>query len=101
MRIVLIGLATIALAGCTPTVSDRGQAVPEAGAIPPAACNQIRAEAYIGKDAAAIADQARAAAGAEAVRLIGPGQAVTQDYRNDRLNIETDATGRAVRVRCG
>jgi len=101
MRIVLIGLATVALAGCAPTVSDRGQAVPEANAVPPAACNQSRAEAYIGKVAAAIADQARAAAGAGSVRVIGPDQAVTQDYRNDRLNIETDAAGSVVRVRCG
>jgi len=101
MRIVLTGLASIALAGCTPTVSDRGQAVPEANAVPPAACSQSRAEAYIGKDAVAVADQARAAAGAASVRVIGPDQAVTQDYSNDRLNLETDAAGTVVRVRCG
>ena len=101
MRSALIGLAAITLAGCTTTVSDPGQAVPESGAIQPLACNLSRAEGFIGKPGNAVAEDARAAVGAKSVRVVRPGQAVTQDYRADRLNIETDDAGNVVRVHCG
>ncbi len=39
--------------------------------------------------------------GARGLRVIAPGDAVTMDYRPDRLNIETDAQGKVVRLRCG
>lgn len=39
--------------------------------------------------------------GARAIRVIAPGDAVTMDYRTDRLNIETDAAGRVARIKCG
>ena len=101
MRIVLTGLTMIALTGCTATVSDPGQAVPEASAIQPMSCNLSRAEGFIGKRSDAVAEDARAAAGAKSVRVIRPGQAVTQDYRTDRLNLETDDAGIVVRTHCG
>ncbi len=33
-------------------------------------------------------------------RVIGPDQAVTMDFRPDRLNIETDRDGRIARIGC-
>lgn len=39
--------------------------------------------------------------GARSLRAISPGQAVTMDFRSDRLNIEIDAQGKVVRVSCG
>ena len=36
-----------------------------------------------------------------AVRVIAPGQAVIQNYSEDRLNLETDASGNLVRASCG
>lgn len=101
MRALVIGLAALSLGGCTTTVSDPGQAVPESNAVPPVACDAARAEAYVGRNGPAIAEEARAAAGAKSVRVIGPNQAVTQDYRSDRLNIATDAAGIVTRVNCG
>ena len=35
------------------------------------------------------------------IRYIGPGDAVTMDFRPDRMNIELDATGTVTRVYCG
>ncbi|UXN75793.1 I78 family peptidase inhibitor (plasmid) [Devosia sp. A8/3-2] len=35
------------------------------------------------------------------VRVIAPGQAVIQNYSEDRLNLETDASGNLVRASCG
>jgi hypothetical protein len=53
--------------------------------------------------------QATSEVGAEALRLtraqrlrwIRPGDAVTMDYREDRLNIDLDAQGRVRALRCG
>jgi hypothetical protein len=39
--------------------------------------------------------------GARSLRVIAPGDMVTMDYRPNRLNIETDAEGRVVRLKCG
>lgn len=35
------------------------------------------------------------------VRVIAPGQSVTQDYSDGRLNLETDAQGNLIRATCG
>ncbi|MEM6729379.1 MAG: I78 family peptidase inhibitor [Pseudomonadota bacterium] len=35
------------------------------------------------------------------VRIIRPGDAVTMDFREERLNIALDGAGRVVRVYCG
>lgn len=42
----------------------------------------------------------RAAVGHERIRVIRPGDAVTMDYRPDRLNVEIDEDGRVRRVHC-
>ncbi|KQX19061.1 MULTISPECIES: I78 family peptidase inhibitor [unclassified Sphingomonas] len=101
MRPWVIGLSALALGGCTTTVSEPGQAVPESNVVPPVACDAARVEAYVGRNGTAVAEEARTAAGARSVRVIAPGQAVTMDFRRDRLNIETDASGTVVRVSCG
>jgi len=70
---------------------------------PPAeggACNADAAQSFVGKPASA-AEQARVASGARAMRLIRPGQAVTMDYRPDRLNVELDASDSIVKLSCG
>lgn len=35
------------------------------------------------------------------VRVIYPGQAVTRDFREDRLNVEVDQSGRVIGIKCG
>jgi hypothetical protein len=35
------------------------------------------------------------------VRMIRPGQPVTMDFREDRLNVEFDKNGRVARIFCG
>lgn len=41
------------------------------------------------------------AAGAQQYRFLRPGQAVTLEYNAGRLNLELDAAGKVLRVRCG
>jgi hypothetical protein len=47
------------------------------------------------------ADQARKATGSAVVRVVRPGEAVTMDFRADRLTIALDANGKVVSARCG
>lgn len=49
----------------------------------------------------ALAERARSAAGARSVRVIAHGMMVTQEYREDRLNLDLDEHGRVRAVRCG
>lgn len=72
---------------------------PETGA---GSCNADAVKSWVGKTANEdVVRQAVAAAGAKGVRVIEPGQAVTMDFRADRLNIEVDAQGVITTVRCG
>jgi hypothetical protein len=85
------------LAACT---SVEQSAAPPTPPAEDGACNADAAQSFVGKPASA-AEQARAASGARTMRLIRPGQAVTMDYRPDRLNIELDASDSMVKLSCG
>jgi hypothetical protein len=64
-------------------------------------CSAQAAQKLVGSAATeAVGKEAQRLAGAESVRWIGPGDAVTQDYNSARLNIETDGR-RITAVRCG
>lgn len=47
------------------------------------------------------AQQAKRLARARTARVIRPGQAVTMDFRGDRVNVELDSRNRVRAVRCG
>lgn len=67
-----------------------------------AACKPEAAQSFVGQPGSdALAEQARAAAGASAVRMLKPGQPMTMDYRSDRLNVMLDDAGLVAEVRCG
>ena len=94
-----IGLTT--LTACTaspPTMSD-----PTPTPAPSAGCDAAAAKpAAIGKAAtAAIVEQARIDAGARMARVLKPGQMVTMEYAEGRLNIDVDADNVITNLRCG
>ncbi len=64
-------------------------------------CDRDAAAALVGK--AAMSDaEAQKLTGASSVRQVRPGDAVTMDFRQERLTIETDpATNRITRAVCG
>lgn len=49
----------------------------------------------------ALLAEAKALSHSIRVRTIAPGDLVSMDFRGDRLNIETNAAGRVVNMRCG
>lgn len=73
---------------------------------PPAAahnaCAADNAKTLIGRSATQeVGTEALSLSGARSLRWIGQGQAVTMDYREDRLNISLDAANRVERISCG
>ena len=90
---------TLALAACAtpPPVHDGGPLPPEQ-----AGCNPEAAGGAIGHEAtAAVVEQARIDAGARVARVLHPGQAVTMEYMEGRLNIDVNARNAIVGLRCG
>lgn len=64
-------------------------------------CSADTARSLVGKPKPTKGEAMRIA-NAKTVRQIAPNQAVTHDFREDRLTIETDpATGLVVAARCG
>lgn len=99
--------ATVALlilmtasAGCMPKqppgVPDRTPQRAEDG------CGAELLGGYIGRDAdAATMTSIAKLVEHDRIRTIRHGEAVTMDYRPDRLNVELGEDGRIARVRCG
>ncbi|ONF97537.1 I78 family peptidase inhibitor [Sphingomonas jeddahensis] len=87
----MIVMAALALGACATTNS-----APAGGK-----CDATAVQNLVGKPLAANEADAKKRAGAAAVRSYGPGAALTMDYREDRLNIETDEAGTIVKLSCG
>lgn len=65
-------------------------------------CNAEPAQSFVGKPASEANVQAAfKASGAKGLRSIKPGEAVTMDYREDRVNVYQDASGNIERISCG
>ena len=92
LRTFLLVPAMLSLASCA-----TAEAPPVAGQ-----CNAEAANMHVGKAAdTATIEAARKTAGAERVRTIKPGQAVTMEYLAGRLNLYLDASGNIERIGCG
>ena len=65
-------------------------------------CNADAAQRHVGHAATAeMIEAARKDAGADRVRTLRPGQAVTMEYLAGRLNLYLDASGNIERIACG
>ena len=65
-------------------------------------CDASPAQGLVGQQATAeLGARALELTGARTIRWIQPGQAVTMDYRADRLNIKLDAQSRVEGITCG
>lgn len=87
--------AAVVLAGCTTMREESAAVEPQAG------CNAAAVQDLVGKTLSYVQVDAKRRAGAAMVRSYETGAALTMDYRADRLNIETDATGVVVKLSCG
>lgn len=95
-------LAAIVLVGCTNTGTSSSE--PETAAAPnlDGRCESSGANFAIGKAASnELLEQARKASGAQLARILKPNDAVTLEYRSERLNLHADEKGVISRVNCG
>lgn len=102
-----LGMAAL-MAGCashgpapaaapSPTTQSQAQAP-----APDMLCNAQPAQVAVGQSStASVVESARARSGARMVRILRPGQMVTKEFDTQRLNLEVDANGRILAVRCG
>lgn len=95
-----LGAVLMAGTACTPLPAGE-EAVPVHGETG-YTCDANRAGALVGQAASAeIGAEALRLTGSRSLRWIRPGDAVTMDYRPDRLNIELGAQGKIAALRCG
>jgi hypothetical protein len=93
-------LAAFLLASCSSVQPDPG-APGRAGAAG-GACNATPVAWAVGQQAEQdVMGRVWRESGAGLIRPIGPGQAVTRDFRPDRVNVEIDAKNTITRVSCG
>lgn len=100
--LIIGGLAMMTMACTTP--SEDGAV----GPAPPAAegsdghCNAEGLNDLIGRPRSdQLGAEAQRRSGARTLRWINPGDAVTMDFREDRLNITLDAQSRVEGLSCG
>lgn len=101
MRHILMPAAAVlalSLSACAATAPSTG------GPMPPdrMSCNAEAAKSAIGKEATPqVVEQARIDAGAQIARVLRPGQVVTMEYHDSRLNIDVNDRNAIIGLRCG
>lgn len=75
---------------------------PSAGPMPGGACNAAAVAWAVGRAPTPdLVERARMESGSAMVRVIAPGQMVTQEFRADRLTIRTNERGAITGLACG
>lgn len=67
----------------------------------PRICNAGAVQGFVGAQISPrLQSRLRARSGASSVRVVRPGEAVTMDYRRDRLTVDVNQRGRITGMRC-
>lgn len=96
--------ALVVLAGCSTNEHGKNTApaAAPAAAMMDGRCHAEQAQFTVGKQATpALLEQAKKLSGSQTVRALKPSDMVTMDYRSERLNLNTDASGLVLRANCG
>ncbi|MET0311793.1 MAG: I78 family peptidase inhibitor [Burkholderiaceae bacterium] len=112
LRLPVTLAVALALAGCAGqpfaqapapgTVASSPAPAPAPAPVPAGECNAAPGQYAVGQMAAtALEEELRVRTGSQTVRVLRPGQMVTMEFNGRRLNLDVDATGRILRVRCG
>ena len=65
-------------------------------------CDAKPAQGVLGQQPTVkVIEQARVRSGARMARVLRPGQMVTKEFDQQRLNLELDASGKIIAARCG
>lgn len=89
-------LALLTLGACAKPAAPIAEAT-----APGVQCDANAVQSLVGRMATDVTAEAQKRSGARSVRSYRSGDAVTMDFRPDRLNVERDATGKVVKFTCG
>lgn len=96
--VLAVGLSACSTGGFMAQPAPLGRS----DAPPGGTCSAAGARAVVGKSASGqVVEQARVAAGARMARVLHPGQITTKEFDGERLNLDVDAKGVILAVRCG
>jgi len=94
MRAIGMIATALLVAGCM----HDGRPTPMPG---PRLCNANAVQRFMGAPmSAGLQSRLRARSGASSVRVVRPGEAMTMDFRRDRLTVELNERGRIGGLRC-
>ncbi|MCA1768682.1 MAG: hypothetical protein LC652_01585 [Halomonas sp.] len=97
-------IAGLLLAGCAGLTSppSHESAPPPPLVVSRGECGAAQVQDRVGREySAALGEAIHAESGAVAMRVIRPGEAVTLDYRPDRLNVRLDEGDVITEIGCG
>jgi hypothetical protein len=95
MKALMIALSMMG-PGCLTPPDDKAPVHGDGG------CDAARAQDLVGRGRSAeLKAEAMRLTGARTMRWIEPDSVVTQDYREDRLNIHVDSDNKVIRFNCG
>lgn len=111
VRLAATALAAIACTACVSVVDNKNEPatetsgneiIPEYGTTPGRKCSTTGLDRFRGQRATqaigqAIVERSKAAS----LRWIRPSDAVTMDFRTDRINVSLDAASKIASMRCG
>jgi hypothetical protein len=96
-----VAAALLVLSACTAAQADE-EPVPVHGSTAGGTCDGAKAQGLVGAAAKAeLGARALKMSGARTIRWVRPGDVVTMDFREDRLNIELDERGQVKALSCG
>lgn len=106
-KLILPAIFAIGLSACTSSGNSNpaDTAAAPTKPVPPAPeddkCNSRLAAQFVGQTYSdALLAQVKAAVGHDTIRVIRPNQPVTMDFREERLNLDLDASDKITRVHC-
>ncbi len=93
-------LLAFAASACIPQAAEPPQPAPAPA--PSGKCDAQPVQGYVGSFAGGpTVEKIVAESGSRNARVIKPGQMVTMDYREDRVNVRVDDENRILSIRCG
>ena len=85
-----------------PTPAPPPEPIGKSTAPPGDICDAKPAQGVVGQQPTVkVIEQARVRSGARMARVLRPGQMVTKEFDQQRLNLELDASGKIIAARCG
>lgn len=94
---------SLSIGGCAAGKDqDASAAKPAPKAVEATDCGAERLDSFVNQQASPdVLSQIKKTVGHDRIRVLDPKSVVTMDFQSDRLNVDTNADGLILRLRCG